>query len=425
MTDSQCESAVEPLHSPGVQPSISGEPFNDLITLKPREKSVKPFKIGLLANGDPDDVRTWSGVPNSIQRELKKRFAQVSYVPSEPAPWTVFLKRINYYLHRLTGKRFIAQWSRINACLHAKKIRKHLAQHPVDALVAITVDQQIACLKNSPVPIIHHSDTTACGIENYYPTFSDLWGFARRNGERITRGAIHNATLSVYPARWSADSAINDYDADPSKIHVVPYGANLQDPPTREQAIDCTPRDRCRLLWIGVEWDRKGGQLTYDTMVELNQRGIDAQMVVVGAQPPEACDHPNVTSHGFLNKQVPQQLATYESLWKTAGFFMLPSRGETFGAVFCEAAANGLPSISTDTGGIPDAVAHGESGLLLPLEAGPTDYADAIEKLWSDRPAYEKLVQTTRARYEQVLNWDAWADAVSDLIVEAIEKHPK
>lgn len=379
--------------------------------------------IGLLANGDPDDVRTWSGVPNSIQRELRKRFAEVVYVPSEPAPWTIFLKRVNHHLHRLTGKRFIAQWSRINACLHAKKIRARLAEQPVDALVAITVDQQIACLKNCPVPIIHHSDTTARGIENYYPTFSDLWGFARRNGERITRGAIHNATLSVYPARWSADSAIHDYGGDPSNIHVVPYGANLKDPPTRDAAIDCIPRDRCRLLWIGVEWDRKGGQLTYDTMVELNARGIDAEMVVVGAKPPEHCDHPNVTSHGFLNKQVPEQLATYESLWKTAAFFMLPSRGETFGAVFCEAAANGLPSISTATGGIPDAVADGESGLLLPLEAGPTDYADAIEKLWADRPAYTQLVQTTRDRYERVLNWDAWADAVTELIVAAVEQN--
>ncbi|MEM1447352.1 MAG: glycosyltransferase family 4 protein [Planctomycetota bacterium] len=387
------------------------------------ETRKRPYRIGLLANGDPDDVRTWSGVPNSIQRELRKRFDEVVYVPSEPAPWTIFLKRVNHHLHRFTGKRFIAQWSAINARLHAKKIRARLKTHPVDALLAITVDQQIACLKNSPVPIIHHSDTTARGIENYYPAFSDLWGFARRNGERITRGAIHNATLSVYPARWSADSAINDYGADPSTIHAVPYGANLKDPPTREEAIDCTPRDRCRMLWIGVEWDRKGGQLTYDTMVELNNRGIDAEMVVVGAQPPEHCDHPNVTSHGFLNKQVPEQLATYESLWKTAAFFMLPSRGETFGAVFCEAAANGLPSVSTATGGVPDAVAHGESGLLLPLDAGPAEYADAMAALWNDRLAYEKMVQTSRDRYENLLNWDAWADAVTELIVDAIEKH--
>ncbi|MEM9417564.1 MAG: glycosyltransferase family 4 protein [Planctomycetota bacterium] len=123
-----------------------------------------------------------------------------------------------------------------------------------------------------------------------------------------------------------------------------------------------------------------------------------------------------------MNKQVSEQLATYQSLWKTSAFFMLPSKGETFGAVFCEAGANGLPSISTDTGGIPDAVAHGRSGLLFPLEDGPTVYADAIEKLWNDRPAYQALVESTRDHYEQVLNWDAWADRVAELIEEAVRK---
>lgn len=384
-----------------------------------------PYKLGILANGDPADVRTWSGVPRSMKNEFEKRFEEVVYIPSPPVPWMIKLKRINYHLERLTHRRFIPQWSLMNSRRHAKQIKEQVRKTSVDALLSITVDQQIAYLDDIDVPIIHHSDTTFKGINDYYPAFSNMWWFARKAGELITRKAIANAAYSVYPAKWSVDSAVNEYGADPSKVVAVPYGANLADPPSREEAVDCSRRDRCRLLWIGVEWIRKGGQLTYDTMVELNKRGIDAEMVVVGAAPPAECDHPNLTAHGFLNKQVPEQLETYMSLWKEAAFFMLPSRGETFGAVFCEAAANGLPAISTATGGIPDAIDHGTSGLLLSLEAGPNDYADAIEKLWGDRPAYEAMVQTTRDRYENVLNWSAWADAVTPLIERAIAEKKK
>jgi glycosyltransferase involved in cell wall biosynthesis len=381
-----------------------------------------PYRVGLLANGDPDDVRTWSGVPFSIKQQLARRFEEVVYVPSPPGPALLRGKKINHHLHRVTGKRFIAQWRAANARRHARQITAFLRDHPVEVLVSVTVDQQIAYLDRLDIPIVHHSDTTFRGIRDYYPTFSNLWGFSARDGEAITRRALRNAALSVYPARWSTQSAINDYGADPAKVVAIPYGANLADPPSREQAVDTSARDRCRLLWIGVEWRRKGGQLTYETMVELNRRGLDAEMVVVGATPPADCDHPNLTAHGFLNKQVPEQLATYESLWREAAFFMLPSRGETFGAVFCEAAANGLPAISTQTGGIPDAVDHGHSGLLLPLAAGPHEYADAIATLWTDRAAYESMVETTRDRYEQVLNWDAWADAVTPLMVQVIQQ---
>ncbi|MEM9417563.1 MAG: glycosyltransferase [Planctomycetota bacterium] len=207
-------------------------------------------------------------------------------MPLPPAPWTITLKRINHHLHRLTGKRFIAQWSWINARRHAKQIKSHLAKHPVDVLLSITVDQPIAALKDSPVPVIHHSDTTSHGIAEYYRSFSNLWWFSRRSGDKITREAIRNANLSVYQARWSADSAINEYDVDPEHVHVLPYGANLSNPPSRDEAIDCTSRDKCRLLWIGVDWDRKRGQLTYDTMVELNRRGIESEMLVVALSRP-------------------------------------------------------------------------------------------------------------------------------------------
>ena len=45
-----------------------------------------PLRVGILSNGDPDDVRTWSGVPWSMKRELAKRFVEVHATRSTRAP---------------------------------------------------------------------------------------------------------------------------------------------------------------------------------------------------------------------------------------------------------------------------------------------------------------------------------------------------
>ena len=89
--------------------------------------------------------------------------------------------------------------------------------------------------------------------------------------------------------------------------------------------------------------------------------------------------------------------------------------------VFCEASAYGLPVISTDTGGVSGAVKQGENGFLLPLVAGGAEYAELIARVYKDEEVYAELVRTSRAAFEDRLNWDAWGIAVKKLIDEMLE----
>jgi len=146
----------------------------------------------------------------------------------------------------------------------------------------------------------------------------------------------------------------------------------------------------------------------------LIRRGINVNLVVVGSDP--GVTHAKLEVISFLNKQVPEDLERYIRLWRESTFLFMPSRQETFGAVFAEAAANALPVISRRTGGIPDAVEDGVSGYLLPEDAAPGDYADVIERVWRDPIGYRSLMQGARERFERVLNWDAWAERTTALI---------
>ena len=77
--------------------------------------------------------------------------------------------------------------------------------------------------------------------------------------------------------------------------------------------------------------------------------------------------------------------------------------------IFCEAAAFGLPALSTRTGGIPSIIREGSSGHLLPVEAGGDEFARLITDIFTEPGRYEALCAGARKTYEERLNWDAWA----------------
>jgi glycosyltransferase involved in cell wall biosynthesis len=66
--------------------------------------------------------------------------------------------------------------------------------------------------------------------------------------------------------------------------------------------------------------------------------------------------------------------------------FVLPSRAESFGSVFAEAALCGLALVGTDVGGIPEQIVHGHNGLLVPV-GDVQALASALEKVIGD-PSY-------------------------------------
>ncbi len=120
----------------------------------------------------------------------------------------------------------------------------------------------------------------------------------------------------------------------------------------------------------------------------------------------------------FIDKHDEKQRRRLGELYSLSDFLLLPTRAECFGIVFCEANAFGLPVITTDTGGVSGAVCNGENGFMLPLSAGASEYARLISEVWRDRAAYSSLAHSSRAAFEQRLNWDAWGTQVSKLLAE-------
>ncbi|HSZ32759.1 MAG TPA: glycosyltransferase family 4 protein, partial [Puia sp.] len=136
-------------------------------------------------------------------------------------------------------------------------------------------------------------------------------------------------------------------------------------------------------------------------------RGIKAHLTIIGCEPdiPQT-DH--ITIIPFLDKTDPDQGMIYYEKLLNADFMILPTRADCTPVVFSEAAAFGVPVITTNTGGISSIIKQQITGIMLSLEAKAPEFADAIERVWTDKKIFQEMVRNSRSEYDKRLNWEHW-----------------
>jgi len=114
---------------------------------------------------------------------------------------------------------------------------------------------------------------------------------------------------------------------------------------------------------------------------------------------------------GMLAKREVIQLLTHATV------FACPSLYEPLGIVNLEAMACGTAVVGSQVGGIPEVVADGETGLLVP-SADPGALADAMNVLVADQDLAAEMGRRGRARAEAEFGWAAIAAQTAALYAE-------
>lgn len=359
-----------------------------------------------------------------MAQALQKHCGDVYYLGPVRSKMEIFGKFLNKASRVFLNKRYNYTHSVFLAKQYARIIEHKIAGERFDLIFAPSASTAVAFV-NTDIPVAYLSGTTFRLLNNYYPYFCNLLETSIRQGNFIEGLAIKKASLVLYASEWAAQSAVDDYGADKTKTHVLPFGANLDEVYPREEVLKKRRTDQCRLLFLGVDWQRKGGDIAFETLLKLEELGIRARLIVCGCKPPKGFSHERMKVIPFLDKNDDEQRKRLMDLLFTSDFLLLPTRSECFGIVFCEANAFGLPVITTDTGGVSGAIEQNKNGLMLPLGAGGLEYAKLIQELYQDEPRYRELVRSSRAAYEERLNWDAWGIEVNKLISETLSSRPR
>ena len=258
--------------------------------------------------------------------------------------------------------------------------------------------------------VVTISDCTHRSLFEAYPAYKNLCRATRRHGDKIERAAMKRASASIFASDWAADSAIRDYDAEPAKVHIVPFGANFECQPAHNdvvRSIQSREFNKLRLLFIGVEWERKGGRIALDVVRKLIQLGIPAHLTVVGCEPAiSAKDAQYVSVQGFIKKTVEGQKKINNFL-SQSHFLIVPSEAECYGLVFCEASAFGVPSIARNVGGVGTIIKSDVNGRLFDYHTTAKDMVDWIISFYREPEKYHRLALLTLAEYESRLNWES------------------
>lgn len=372
-----------------------------------------PLRIALVHCRDTDDVRVWSGTPYFAKRAVERHVGEV--IDLSPAPLGNFFYRLASKFFRLLGKGAPHDQFLRYARALGRYFSDRLAHDSYD-LVFVPSGKEVLAFLETDVPIIYYSDATWRAVEDYYSVYTNVVPFLARNGELLERRSIDKSSVLLYASSWAADSAVKDYGADPANVHVLYIGANLMSPPRREDVLPRALGKTVRLLLVGVDWEIKGGSVALEVLKRLLELGHDARLTVVGCTAPEGVSHPRMEVIPFLNKQVPEERERFERIWSEADFFLLPSRFEAAGIVFCEAGAHGLPSLAARTGGIPSLIVDGKNGFTVPHEEEPEGYVEKIVALINDPEGYAALCRGARDEYEARLNWDAWGARFAEIV---------
>jgi glycosyltransferase involved in cell wall biosynthesis len=283
-------------------------------------------------------------------------------------------------------------------------------------VVINVVDSPLAIFLSRRVRVINVSDATHALLEkSYYGVYDFLSEEEAAFQHRADRAAIHSLH-ACFSSTWAMESAVRDYGGRVENLSVISWGCNLPHV-SRKQARLIGGDTRCRLLFVGAQWKRKGGDVVLETARLLQQRGVPVSVDLVGVAPDDAFpESVDVTYHGRLNKDDPVELERMLELYRNATFFCLPTKQDCTPMVFAEANMLGTPAVTCDTGGVSSVVRHGKNGLVLPGTATASDYADAIQALWGDSNGYGALRRSSRTEYEERLNWKIWAREIARLV---------
>lgn len=371
------------------------------------------MRIAYVAVDCSDDILSWSGTPYHLLSNLRKHDVEVSVISPlsrEAARFLVFQQA----LARLRGRRFDVDRYPIVLDSFAHQIQRRIQSDRID-LVLSTSTIPITRLHCSQ-PIVTYTDAVIHGSTGYYAEFSNLTDAANKRGRRQEETALANVSLAVYGSDWAADDARKL--TDPAKVKVIPFGANLEITHTEADIRELIAlRARrvekgCTLLFSGVEWERKGGQIAFNAARILNESGIPTKLILIGCNPPSPVPS-YVERLGFISKETEQGKAKLRNLYERADILIAPSRAEAAGIVFCEAAAFGLPVLATDTGGIGTYVQNGKNGLRLPLKDNGPQFAAAARTILQSPEIYSAYGHAAYDAFATRLNWGT---AVSSLV---------
>ena len=385
------------------------------------------MKLSYVTTFDARDfnvTNNWAGTGYYIPESLKNQSLSIHYIGSlnERLASKVFCKLKRHYHELFSEGTYFKALDPLILQHYAHQVSQELSKVETDIVFSATITP-IAYLECQQ-PIVFWADATFENMLNFYPQYTELCKESIRHGHLMERLALQKCKLAIYSSDWAAQTAINYYQTDPSKVKVVPFGANIENHMTFDEIkniVESRPSNKCKLLFIGYDWLRKSGNIAVELTKILNNAGLDTELTVIGCTPQlEESVSQYVKTLGIISKSTAEGKAMINQLLLESHFLIMPSKAECYGIVFCEANSFGLPCLATKVGGIPTIIKDDLNGKLFDKNSDPIEYSEYILNLFENYTKYKNLALSTFHEYESRLNWGIAGQKVKELLMSLV-----
>lgn len=364
-------------------------------------------RIGFACLWDADPAPTWSHIPWQLRRAMRQH-ADVVDAGVELSRAARSSLRV---LHaRWRGGRPVTTWqrSRLTDAICQRQIASSAARQRCDAVLQIqdlaVVDQPFFLFQDMSFDALMHVHATT-DIPRYTTASAAT---LRRRQERQHR--IYERAAGVLAmSQWLARSLVELSGLPAEKVHVVHPGTSAV--PAAGTALPVREGPRHRLLFVGRDFHRKGGDLAVAALAVLRREVAPSITLTVAG--PREWPQPGAVPDG-VNFLGPRPLSEVPHLYDTHDLFVMPSRLEAFGIVFAEAAARGLPCVGRNAFAMPEVIEPGVTGALVDGD-DPAELARVIAAALADDSLYAKCLEHAAATAER-FSWDRAARETVDAI---------
>jgi glycosyltransferase involved in cell wall biosynthesis len=372
-------------------------------------------KLVGISFGDPKSESTYSGVPKYLFNAVEKKAELVACLNTRRLrPWDVFdgvldfsritahgkvIINVNWLWRRKTidklSSRFGHQLSKVNGYDAVLQVGTHV----------YTTDDRIKHYCRTDMTVLQAIEAR----QFHMGEIKKEWIAEAIESQRV----IFESCKGVFVAsNWTKRSIVADYGISADKIHVIKVGASV--------ALDIDINNKepnHNILFIGRDWERKGGNILLDAFKRVRQCLPDAKLTIIGCSP--RISGSNVEVLGYLDKKRQEQKHDINNAMMNASVLCVPSRYEPLGICFMEAQFCGVIPVTFSGEGREDAMIDGVTGILLD-DRKPDVLADVLIDLLKNP---ERVRKMSAAGYEYARNnftWDHVATKVLDIIKEGL-----
>lgn len=289
---------------------------------------------------------------------------------------------------------------------------------------------------------------TAHSLEPLRPWKAEQLGGGYRLSSWMEREAFEQADGVIAVSKAMRADILRSYPSiNPAKVHVVYNGIDIDEwkPTVDEDAVRGLGIDPSKrsVVFVGRITRQKGLPYLLRAVASLPK---DVQIVLCAGAP----DTPEIMAEvtglvESLREQregvvwIDRMLSHQEivNVLSSGTVFVCPSVYEPLGIVNLEAMACGIPVVGTGTGGIPEVVADGLTGRIVPIDQVQdgtgtpidpdrfvADLAATLEEVLADEGLAKLMGRAGRLRVETEFTWDAIAQRTRQVYDEVLGRNP-